>query len=113
MAAMAAMIGLGAGAQLTPFGWVADIAGFCLGAYAYALGSSIWQVSADLRQFASGLQAAQTDADLRSAGQHLARTLSVIGIGTLLLWLTKRGARAMLTTQELVAGAPCGTAVPG
>jgi hypothetical protein len=103
IAAMTAMIGISAGAQLTPFGWIVDIAGFCLGAY--ALGSSIWQVSTDLRQFASGLQAAQTDSDLRSAGEHLARALSVIGVGTLLLWLTKRGARAMLTTQELVAAA--------
>jgi len=103
MAVLAAMIGISAGAQLTPFGWVADVAGFCLGAY--ALGSSIWQVSEDLRQFASGLQAAQTDSDLRLAGMHLARALSVIGVGTLALWLTKRGARVMLSTQQLASAA--------
>ena len=101
--AMAVMLGITAGAQLTPFGWVADVVGFCLGAY--ALGSSVWQVAGDLQAFGHEFQSALSEQDLKSAGSHLARALSVIGVGTFMLWLTKRAARAVLTTQELRAAA--------
>ena len=87
----------------SPFGWVADVVGFCLGAY--ALGSSVWQVAGDLQAFGHEFQSALSEQDLKSAGSHLARALSVIGVGTFMLWLTKRAARAVLTTQELRAAA--------
>lgn len=100
---LVAMIAISTAAQLAPFGWVADIAGFCLGAY--ALGSSAFQVSADFRQFSTRLATAQSEADMDAAAVHLARAISVIGVGTLLLWLTKRGARTALTTEQLASAA--------
>jgi hypothetical protein len=103
LGAMALMLGVTAGAQLTPFGWVADVIGFCLGAY--ALGSSVWQVAGDLRAFGSEFQSASSEPDLKAAGSHLAHALSIIGVGTFMLWLTKKGARAALSTQELLAAA--------
>jgi hypothetical protein len=98
---MAAMIGVSAGAQFTPFGWFADLVMFALGPA--ALGTAAIQVTTDLREFACGVVSAETDNDLRAAARHLARAISVIGVGTLLLWLTKRGARTVLSASETLS----------
>lgn len=103
LAAMALMFGVVAGAQLTPLGWVADLAAFLLGVV--ALGTSALQVADDRRLFASKTANAQTDADLRSAGGHLARAISVIGIGTFMLWLTKRAGKLVISTRGLIVAA--------
>lgn len=103
IASMAAMFGISVGAQFTPFGWLADLAMFGLGAA--AVGTAAIQVMTDLRAFAHGALSADTDDDLRASAGHLARAITVIGVGTLLLWLAKRSARVFLSTSETLSAA--------
>jgi hypothetical protein len=100
-AVMAVMLAVSVGAQFTPWGWAVDLVMFCLGTA--ALGAAFIGVSADLSAFASETVSAETDDDLRRAARHLARAISVIGVGTLLMWLTKQGANIALSTSELLA----------
>lgn len=100
IAATTAMIAISVGSQFTPFGWTVDLAMFGLGAA--ALGASVIQVGADLCAFASETASADSDDGLHSAARHLARAITVIGVGTLLIWLTKRGANIALSTSELL-----------
>jgi len=111
IAVMATSIGLSAGAQLIPFGWITDLGGFWFDAT--ALRSSFWQVAGELRELAAMLRAAQSVSDLQAAAAHLTNAITVIGVGTLPLWLTKRGACAVVFRQDLIAAAERVTPSPG
>jgi hypothetical protein len=92
LALMAGFFGLSAAAQLTPYGWVADFIAFAVGVA--TLGPAALQAAAELRAFSSAIVSAAKEEDLRRAGEHLARALLLIGVGALLLWLTRRAPKA-------------------
>jgi hypothetical protein len=86
--AMVALLAVSVAAQFTPYGWAMDAALFCLGAV--AAGTSVVQGAACLSSAVRETYNAERESDLRRAGDHLAQALVQLGVGTVLLWLTKR-----------------------
>jgi hypothetical protein len=104
ISAMAGMIALSIGSQFTPVGWVVDAGLFCLGVA--ALGRSSIQAGFYLGSFARETYNAERESDLLHAGDDLAKALVQLGVGSFLLWLTKRSPYpASLTTPEAAAAA--------
>jgi hypothetical protein len=86
-ATVGAVAALGAVAQFSPVGWVADLAAIGVGAVvvvgAAALGVDVAGGLNDLKDYVQIARAAQTKEDLDKAAEHLARAVSTLGIDTI------------------------------
>jgi hypothetical protein len=79
LAIMAGALAVWVGAQATPVGWVVNIA--MIGVGVAATGAVAVQVARELRDFALGVLDADDTADLRAAGDHLAKDRGLGGCG--------------------------------
>lgn len=88
LAIMAGALAVWVGAQATPVGWVVNIA--MLGVGVVATGALAVQVARELRDFALGVLGADDTADLRAAGDHLAKAVLLVGVDLVVALLLKK-----------------------
>jgi hypothetical protein len=88
LAIMAGALAVWVGAQATPVGWVVNIA--MIGVGVAATGAVAVQVARELRDFAMGVLGADDTADLRAAGDHLAKAVLLVGVDLVVALLLKK-----------------------
>jgi hypothetical protein len=88
LAIMAGALAVWVGAQATPVGWVVNIA--MIGVGVAATGAVAVQVARELRDFALGVLSADDTADLRVAGDHLAKAVVLVGVDLVVALLLKK-----------------------
>lgn len=88
LAIMAGALAVWVGAQATPVGWVVNIA--MIGVGVAATGMVAVDVAREIRDFALGVLGANDTADLRAAGDHLAKAVVLVGVDLVVALLLKK-----------------------
>jgi len=88
LAIMAGALAIWVGAQATPVGWVVNIA--MMGVGVAAVGAQAVDVAREIRDFALGVLGAENTAELRAAGDHLAKAVAMVGVDLVVALLLKK-----------------------